>query len=43
MLKQSDEAWGKGEPEAVRTAHSELTELLESSNFIKKLNEFERK
>ena len=39
-VKAMDEAWEKGEPEAIRTAHSELTKLLESSNVIKKLNEF---
>ena len=33
-----DEAWQKGEPEAVGIAHSEPSKLLESSNFIKKLN-----
>ena len=42
-VKTIDEAWEKGEPEAVRTAHSELTKLLESSNAIKKLNEFDKK
>ena len=42
-VKAIDEAWEKGEPEAVRTAHSELTKLLESSNVIKKLNEFDKK
>ena len=34
-VKAMDKAWEKGEPEAVRTAHSELTKLLESSNVIK--------
>ena len=33
----------KGEPEAVRTARSELTKLFKSSNVIKKLNEFDKK
>ena len=28
-IKAIDEAWEKGEPETVRTAHSELTKLLE--------------
>ena len=42
-VKAIDEAWEKGEPEAVHTAHSELTKLLESSNFIKQLNEFDKK
>ena len=41
-VKATDEAWEKGEPEAVRTAHSELTKLLESGNVIKKLS-LERK
>ena len=38
-VKAIDEAWEKGEPETVRTAHSELNKLLESSNVIKKLND----
>ena len=42
-VKAIDEVWEKGEPEKVRTAHSELTKLLESSNVIKKLNEFDKK
>ena len=42
-VKAIDEAWEKGEPEAVRTAHSELIKLLESSNDIKQLNEFDKK
>ena len=33
-VKAIHEAWEKGEPDAVRTAHSELTKLLESSNLI---------
>ena len=41
-VKAIDEAWEKGEPESVRTAHSELTKLLESSNVTKKLNEFDK-
>ena len=42
-VKAIHEAWEKGEPEAVRTAHSELTKLFKSSNVIKKLNEFDKK
>ena len=42
-VKAIDEAWEKSEPEAVCTAHSELTKLFESSNVIKKLNEFNKK
>ena len=42
-VKAIDEAWEKGESEAVCTAHSELTKLLESSNVIKQLNEFDKK
>ena len=41
--KAIDEAWEKGEPEAVRTAHSELAKLFESSNVTKKLNELDEK
>ena len=37
-VKAIDEAWEK-----VRTAHFELTKLLESSNVTKKLNEFDKK
>ena len=42
-VKAIDETWEKGEPEAVQTAHSELTKFLESSNVIKKLNELDKK
>ena len=42
-VKEIDETWEKGEPEAARTAHSELTKLFKSSNVIKQLNEFDKK
>ena len=38
-----DEAWEKGELEAVFTAHAELIKLLESNNVNKKLNKFDKK
>ena len=42
-LQSHVKAIDEGEPEAVRTAHADLTNLLESSNVNKKLNKFDKK
>ena len=42
-VKAMDEAFEKGEPDTVRSAFTEMTKLLESSNVNKTLNKFDKK